>query len=180
MKHLNQEQVDFYFSVYYPLLFYAFSDIKVIEIREFMETGLPVFLAARDHLYKNRDFFDEYIEEISKETEVDQRQMTLINNMKNARFSDFIAVEKNGLIYYIDYRKNNAIYQITGISDDGIGLYQCFPSLVRTAIFHFENYIVADGIIGGLNKKYPKNAAKAIIRDFESDFEDKITSKIVS
>lgn len=179
-KQMTKEQMDFYFSIYYPVLYYSCSDIKSIDFEEFMESDLTLFRLARDHLYNNRMLIDSYIEQVSENTVIDSRSMALLNNMKNARYSDFIVVEKDGLVYYVDYRKKNEIYRICGISQDPIELYQCFPCRAKTAVFDFEGQIVSDGILDIIQKKYPQNAAKAIIRDFEEDMEDKLTDKICS
>ncbi len=171
---LTEQQSDRFFSVYLPLLFFSINEIQNVELEEFFEAGPELQIPARDLLMEHRELVDHYIREISALGPVEEEKISLLEEIKQARFSDFIVVESGGLVYYVDYRKNNRIYEITGLASDPREMYPVFPCRARSALMQLDGRIISDGLVVCQPVKFPKNAVKAIMRDFEAEFEEKI------
>lgn len=168
---LNNEDSDFFFLVYFPLLYFSYSHFGELTFKDFLMEEIGLKTTARDLLFNNRIMFDEYVNEVSKKTNgpIDKRRLDLISQLKNGIYREFIIVEKLGELYCIDYKKSNNIYKVSGISHEPFELFPNFPCLAKTALFKYCNRIVFDGLVQVTKEKYPVSASKLIIRDFETD-----------
>lgn len=179
---LRESESQLFFLTYNPLLYFAYSHLGDMDFETFYRSDLRYRFMARELLFKNRSLFDEYLVQLKEENGVvpETERLHLIKAVRNARYGEFIAVEHEKNLYCIDYRKNNFIYEITGLTDEPVELMEYTPSLITTALIQFdEDRIIFDGLIGGNKKKYPKNAARLIMRDFEFEFEECFSTTLV-
>jgi hypothetical protein len=176
---LTQEQSDFFFMMYFRILYYAYSGVSKMSVEEFFDSDSKIHIGARDLLLDNRFVVDEYINQL-KDTNlpIKENELLFLESVKKARYTDFIVVEKEDNIYFVDYKDHNTIYLISGLTQDPEELFPFFPCLSKSVIFNYEGMIVSDGIHVVKPKKYPPNAAKAIIRDFNEDINSKLRSII--
>ena len=180
IMRLSEKDSAFFFSVFYPLLYYSYSMFATASIEEFLQCDIDVFRASRDILLRQRDRIDDYIAEIGKKAieRGEPERLDLLRSIRNGRFNDFIAVEKNREVYFIDYHNRNLIYHITGLADEPRELFIEFPCRTKSHIFMFRNSILTDGLHHIVQMRYPKKAAKLILRDFELDFETNLRQTI--
>jgi len=175
---LSYDQSESFLKVYSALMYYAYSDFEDIDVKEFIESGFEKRLIARRHIFKNRNIIDEFIQDYNQANKerLATNELDLLAEIKNGIFRDFIVLNKNNEVYYIDYDKN--IYKIAGIKDEPIELYQYYPCLIRTAILNYGNRIISDGLIEVKKLKYDSKASKRIFHDFENDIEVCLRSRI--
>ncbi|NLE02043.1 MAG: hypothetical protein GX640_19440 [Fibrobacter sp.] len=137
------------------VLYYACSDIKFVTREDLLRQGCLCFLSQESTFLTTGNSLIIISKMFSKVSALDERRLTFLNNMKNARYTYFIAVDKDSFIHFIDNRNNNVIYQTTGISQDAAELFEFLPCRTKTAVFNIEGYIVSDGMHDFKQRKYP-------------------------
>jgi len=175
---LSYDESEFFMNIYTALLYYAYSEFESIDVKEFIESGFKKRLIGRKYLFKNKYIIDEYIRDynLANTDKLTQKELDLLAEIKNGIYKDFIVLNKDNEVYYVDYAKN--IYKIAGIKEEPIELYHHYPCLVKTSILNYENKIISDGLIEVIKNKYDLKASKLIYRDFEKEFNTNTKLKI--
>jgi hypothetical protein len=151
-----------------------------MDLETFMDGRLDTHFLARDNIFMNRHIVDDYIADIEAKLghSIESDRALLLQAIKNARYTDFIVVNMDASVYFIDYHRNNAIYEITGLTQEPVELYTTFPCLVKTALIQYGERIVSDGLNHFNKSKYPKKAAGMIMKDFENELATNLKTKV--
>ncbi len=143
-----------FLELYKGLLQYVF----ILNTGDEIDT-LEDYLEARNLLFDDTSIIDEFIDEAKG---LKDQHLKILSNIKQGIIDNFIYVKtlKKHSIFLSDSIRQ--FYCVLGITDSIDDLAPGKFSLIKTAIFNFENVIICDGLFSHQNVSLGPNLKKEI------------------
>ena len=163
---LSQEEAEYFFSLFKPLLVYTNQQFKLIEELKKPEDvenlSLEETAQVRNKLYQNPELFEQYINKNQARLTSEDRE--IIQSWKNFLQGTFFIFRY--LKKYTIFLSQEQPYKAYGV----VSLHSSFPEMfgsslpiiVKTVLLPFKNQIVSDGIFQGSNIYFGRNFRESL------------------
>lgn len=164
---LTQDKARQFFSLYIPLLWYAYTNYYDDNEQDFHSTSMETKIKVRDILCGNSDIVDAAIMNMPKK--FTQEEINIIQKWKVFNNGTFIVLKhlrKHSL--FLESSRDPKVYGVIGISDSLSDLIVDTPTVVDAVLLEYHNQIICDGLFILKNVSFGKGARQDIMNSYES------------
>ena len=147
---LSEEEQKYFFSMYYPLLYYCNSFFKIFEninsIEDMFNRPTSDYLKIRDKIFDDKEVIKSYIE--NNRGTLGKNKIAILEKwIIEGKKVECLYIKKNDRSKFFDLNSDEKI-KIIGISEDPdeMEVLNNWPLIIRAVILPFQKKIIWDGL----------------------------------